>query len=464
MTPTRIEKISTISLILLISGAIDSIRNLPATALFGSTLIFFFVFSAILFLIPVALVSAELASTWSHDEGGIYSWVKHAFGDKVALIAIWLQWINTLIWFPTMLSFIAGISGYLISPELINNKYYLISVILSVFWGLTIVAMSGIRTSSRFASICASIGMIIPMLVIIALGGVWMLLGKPSAIIFDKAHLLPSWQDSQSWVSLTAIMTSFLGMELAAVHVKNLYHPQKDYPKAMFFSVILILTTMILGSLSIAIVLPLHNINLVNGVMDAFHAFLSVYHLSALMPVMIFLLLIGSIGGMTNWVIAPAKGLMLAAESGLLPHKLCALNRHNMPVRILLLQAVIVTLLCGGFLLLPSINAIYWFFTDLSTELYMFMYLLMFVAAFALKNRHPNRTGAFAIPFGKVGYFITCILGLLGSLLTIVIGFIPPEGTINVGSGQKFQMLFTIGLIGMMLPAFILCLRKGSKK
>ena len=73
------EKISVFALVLLITGAIDSIRNLPGAALFGSTIIFFFIFSAIVFLIPVALVAAELASTWSEEEGGIYSWVKHAF-------------------------------------------------------------------------------------------------------------------------------------------------------------------------------------------------------------------------------------------------------------------------------------------------------------------------------------------------------------------------------------------------
>ena len=80
------HKISVLALVLLITGAIDSIRNLPTTALFGSSLIFFFIFSAIIFLIPVALVSAELSSTMPEEEGGVYSWVKHAFGDNVAFL------------------------------------------------------------------------------------------------------------------------------------------------------------------------------------------------------------------------------------------------------------------------------------------------------------------------------------------------------------------------------------------
>src|ERR1700687_2343823 len=98
------QGLSTFALVMLITGAIDSIRNLPATALFGSSLIFFFIFSAIVFLIPAALVSADLASH-SKEKSGIFHWVHLAFGKKMAFLSIWLQWINTMVWFPTVLSF-----------------------------------------------------------------------------------------------------------------------------------------------------------------------------------------------------------------------------------------------------------------------------------------------------------------------------------------------------------------------
>src|SRR5690349_21059756 len=96
---TQKQGLTTIALVLLITGAIDSIRNLPATSLFGSSLIFFFILSAIIFLIPTALVSAELSST-SAEKGGIYHWIHAAFGEKAALTSVWLQWINTMVWFP----------------------------------------------------------------------------------------------------------------------------------------------------------------------------------------------------------------------------------------------------------------------------------------------------------------------------------------------------------------------------
>lgn len=454
------EKISIIALVLLITGAIDSIRNLPGTALFGSSLIFFFTLSAIIFLIPVALVSAELASKWPNDEGGIYSWVKRAFGENVAFFAIWLQWINTLVWYPTILSFIAGTLAHLIDPSLAANKFYIIAVILIVFWSLTWLGLAGIKASANFAGFCALFGMILPMAFIIGLAFIWLLKGNPIAINLSFKALIPKWQDSQSWVSLTAIMTAFLGMELAAVHVRNIDQPQRNYPRAMLYSAILILSTMIFGSLAIAFVLPANEISLVDGVMKAFESFLAEYNLRWLSPFVAILLLIGSVGSMVNWIISPAKGLLLAADNGFLPLWLHQKNAHGVPSRILILQAVLVSFLCLGFLLLPSINAIYWLFTDLSTELYIIMYALMFITAWHLKGKHQSPAQAFRIPLGKFGYYSTCLLGLLGCALTLVVGFIPPKEAGDFGSAYQFQIIFSLGIILMLLPALLLYRRK----
>ncbi|MCP0914164.1 MULTISPECIES: APC family permease [Legionella] len=456
------EKISVLALVLLITGAIDSIRNLPATALFGSSLIFFFIFSAIVFLIPVALVSAELSSTWSEEEGGVYSWVRHAFGDNWAFFTIWLQWINTMVWYPTILSFIAGTLAYLINPELAQNKYYLIAVILITFWSLTLLGLLGLRASATFASFCAIIGMIIPMGFIIFLALIWLLKGNPIAIDLSFSNLIPHWKDTHSWISLTAIMTSFLGMELAAVHVRNVHNPQRNFPRAMFFSVVLILTTMIFGSLAIAFVLPQEKIGLVNGVMQAFTNFFDAYHLSFLMPVMVILLLLGSLGSMVNWIISPAKGLLLAADDGFLPHWLYRLNKHGIASRILILQAVLVTLLCGGFLLFPTVNAIYWLFTALSTELYILMYVLMFIAAIRLKRKFAGLPRPFAIPGGRFGYYFTCLLGIAGCAITLFVGFFPPENSMDVGGANHFRFVFSSGILLMLFPALLLYLRRLS--
>jgi amino acid transporter len=458
------KKISVIALVLLITGAIDSIRNLPTTALFGSHLIFFFIFSAIIFLIPVALVSAELASLFPEEEGGVYSWVRHAFGENMAFVTIWLQWINTMVWYPTMLLFIAGTLAYLINPELAQNKIYLIGIMLLVFWVLTIVGLMGLHTSAAFASFCAIIGMIIPMSLIIIMAIIWLINGNPIAINLNFKSLIPSWNDTQSWVSLTAMMTSFLGMELAAVHVRNVRDPQHNYPRAMLFSVLLILITMIFGSLAIAIVMPKEQISLVQGVMQAFSNFFAAYHLTKFTPMLVILLLLGSLGSMVNWIISPAKGLLIAANNGFLPQWLYSLNKHGVASRILLLQASLVTILCGVFLLLPTVNSVYWLFTDLSTELYIMMYIIMFVAAIILKRKFAKNQRMFSIPGGNFGYYCTCALGLSGCIITLFIGFFPPPESLELGNANHFRIIFTGGIVIMLLPAYLLYLGKKNLK
>ncbi len=457
---TQKEGLTTIALVLLMTGAIDSVRNLPATSLFGSSLIFFFILSAIVFLIPAALVSAQLSSA-SAEKGGIYHWTHAAFGEKAAFFSVWLQWINTMVWFPTILSFIAGTATYFLDPALAQNKLYLVSVILSVFWSLTFIHLKGVHTSAKFANICSVIGIVIPIGLIITLAVLWILLGKPLQIHFTFANVFPNLSQTDNWISLTAIMTSFLGIELAMVHVKEVHQPQKTFPEALGLSVLVILGTMIMGSLAIALVLPKDKINLVSGVMQAFTNFFAAYHMTWLIPVITAMLLIGSLGNMTSWIISPAKGLLQAAESGYLPAFMTKKNKQGVAAHLLVTQALLVTLICLAFLLMPSVNGSYWLLTALSTQLYMLMYVMMFVAAFYLKNKNKLSTSAFTLPGGKAGMGSVCLLGLLGCLITLAVGFIPPAG-INIGSALHYETVFCGGIAIMILPVLFFYLYKNK--
>lgn len=445
----KLNKLNTLALTLLITGAIDSIRNLPASALFGSTLIFFFIFSAVVFLIPTALVSAELAA--NVNEGGIYQWARLAFGERVAFLAVWLQWVNNIVWFPTILSFIAGTAAYLIDPALAQNKFYLVGVILSVFWFLTIINFRGIRLSSKVTSFCAVMGLIVPMVTIIALLIAWLLLGKPIQIHLTSSNLLPNWQHTDNWIALTAIMMGFAGMELATVHINDVNQPRKTFPRALAISSFMILLTMTLGSLAIAFVLPYNQINLVNGTIETFSYFLSAFHLSWLTPVLTVLLVMGSLGGIISWVVSPIKGLAQAARNGYMPLLFEKQNKHGVPQNLLLTQAILVSLVCLAFLFLPSINASYWLLTALSTQLYMLMYVLMFLCALRLRKKTIYRLDTFVIPGKKLGLWFVCLLGLSGCAITLFVGFIPPSN-MNIGSPLYYETLFCAGMALMILP------------
>lgn len=461
MQSNSVKSLSLFALTMMIVGAIDSIRNMPATAMFGTSLIFFFVAATFLFLIPTGVISAELSSTLP-EHNGIHDWVKSALGDEFAFIVIWLQWINTMVWYPTILSFIAGILAYLVNPALAGNKIYLVCVILTVFWSLTLLNLRGLDVSVKFSSACTVIGMLIPMIVIILMAVIWPLTGHKIQIHFTASNMLPHFSHGQSWISLTAIIASFLGMELATVHVKNIKNAQSLIPKALLSAVIFIMITMLLGALAIAFVVPADRINLVSGIMQAFAAFFLAYHLQHLLPVLGLMILIGSLGGMINWMISPAKGLMIAGKNGYLPARLCGVNKAGVPQAILILQGVLVSFVCVAFILMPSVNGSYWLLTDLSTQLYLLMYLLMFVAAIVLRAKVIDvKQTSFALPNRGFSILIS-LMGLMGCFIAMVVGFIPPTN-IAVGGFWHYEKVFTFGILVMLSPAIILLLLRHRK-
>jgi amino acid transporter len=137
-------------------------------------------------------------------------------------------------------------------------------------------------------------------------------------------------------------------------------------------------------------------------------------------------------------------------------------NEHRVASNLLIMQAVAVTLMCSAFLFVPSVNGIYWLFTDLSTELYLLMYAMMFIAALLLKAKSDKQQQAFRVPGGLLGYRLVCLMGILGCAITLLIGFIPPENTFE--NARHFAIIFGAGLISMIVPALLIIGFKKQEK
>ena len=260
------------------------------------------------------------------------------------------------------------------------------------------------------------------MALIIVMFFIWLYQNQPGQISLTIHSVIPNLFKANNWVSLTAIMASFLGMELATVHVNQIDNPKQTFPRALFGSVSIILATVIIGSLAIAYMIPQHKLSLIEGVMQAFSDFLAIYHMKWLMPLLTVMIGIGSIGGMINWVISPIKGLMHASEDHYLPEFLAKTNEHGVAKNLLLLQAILVSLVCSAFLFMPSINSSYWLLTDLSTQAYMMMYLLMFFVSLKVIHQKLHTEN----PLIKKNMLITqAILGVVGCLISMIVGFFP---------------------------------------
>jgi len=440
-------------------AALVNIGNLSLSAKYGFSAIFFLIVSSLFFFIPVAMISAELATGWP-QRGGVYIWVKEALGDSLGFLAIWLQWIENVIWYPTALSFAAVSFAYIFDPELAQNKTFIMTTIISVFWLATFLNFFGMKISGWISSICALFGTILPSVVIITLAAIWLFLGKTSQISFTLKDFFPSFNSFSQFALLSGILMSLSGLEMSAVHAKEVKNPTKNYPISILISAIIIILVLSLGSLAIAIVIPSNDIELPAGAIDAISRFLQAYNLPKLSSVVAFFLTIGSLGMITTWSIGPVKGMYATAEHGDLPIFLQKLNKHQSPVHLLIVQAIIVTIITFVFLFTPTVSTAFWVLINLSAHLYQAMYILMFIAAIVLRYKKPNVKRAYKIPFGNYGIIFIGSIGILGTAFSMLMGYFPPSQL------QKYNVyfyeIFSIGgtILFCVIPFVIRHFRK----
>ncbi|MBX7065756.1 MAG: APC family permease [Parachlamydiales bacterium] len=422
------KRILTASMIALINVcAITNIKNFPLLAEYGLSVILFLALSAIFFFIPVALISAELASGW--PERGIYTWVKTALGPRMGFLAIWLEWIENVIWYPTILSFIASTFAYIINPELANHKIFVLAVVLVTFWVMTFVNFFGMKVSGWISSITALFGTIIPIVLIVLMGAFWVIGGHPVQIDFSLKALVPDLSSINQLVLLSGVLLGLAGMEMSAVHAKEVRNPQRDYPRGIFLSAVLILVFSTLGALAIAAIVPNEKIQLASGGMEAFRYLFAAFQMPWAMPIIAAITAFGALGMMSTWIVGPSRGLYATAEHGDLPPIFHKANAHGMPTNILITQALIVTVLSLVFLFMPSVNSSYWALVALASLLYMIMYVLMFISAIVLRKKAPHVPRLYKVP----ALWLFSILGIIGAGFGFFISFFPPS-QIDTGS------------------------------
>jgi amino acid transporter len=450
----QLKTLSTFALIMMTVVSVDSVRNLPASALFGSHVIGYYLLAMLFFLIPCALASAYLSS--KYPEGGIYVWVQQTLGKNWALFAIWCQWIENVIWFPTLLSFLIGSFFFTFFPHWTHHSGMITIGIILLFGGMTWLNWYGVQFSAKLSVWCAWIGSLIPMLLVIFLAGFWCLLGYPSQISISLHDIVPTFS-TQNMVSLAAIALSFCGVELVAVHGSEIDQPEKKLPKALLIASLVIGLTLLFGSLAIAVVLPAHKISLVAGLMQAFYAFFDAFGLTSILPLLMFMIFLGGMGSIVNWIIAPVKGLQLAAADGYLPAIFSQQNKNRVPTHLLLVQFTLVLLIAFIFQLSKTINASYWILTVVAAQFYMMMYVLMFVACLKTPGaKNVKRSVSVLAKF-------LAIFGIIGSVFIFIISFIPPTDIVET-SKMAFILEISCMLVGLTVPVLLLIFYRKSQR
>lgn len=412
-------------------AAVLSIRNFPSMAMYGWGCIGWYLIGALVFLIPISLAGAELATGWP-EGGGVYAWVKQAFGEKGGFIALFCEWSNNLVWFPTVLSFIASTLAFAITPDLAANHLYMFGVMMIAFWGTTLVAYFGEEASTKFSNIGVVFGSIIPAVLIIILGCWWFLSGANLVIPpFTPGAILPVINLSTLPFFATIILL-FAGMEMAGFHALEVKNPQTDFPRAMALSAVIILFCTVAATLAIAFVIPADQLNLSSGVMQAIQYFFQAAGLAGLVAPMAVLITLGGVVSLAAWLIGPAKGLGVVALEGNMPPMFDHTNKYGAPVGVLVTQALIGSIISLLYVFLPSVNQAYWILSAMTVELLCIVYVLVFVSLVKLRYSKPDVPRPFRIPGGLPGVWAVGCLGVAGVLFAFLVGLMPPPYFPNV--------------------------------
>ncbi len=465
-------RISVLGLAMMTVAAVVSLRGLPLMAVEGTTLLFYIGFAAFIFLIPAALIAAELGGMFAHSTGGVYDWVKAPFGARAGFVAIWLQWIQNVVWYPTVLAFAAASLAYVIGrPSLADNGIYTGTVIIAAYWFATAIALTGTSAAARFTSAGFLLGTVVPGLLIIALGAAWIADGHTMAFLAgaeatgtSEAHLrfFPHITGLSSLAFLGGIVLLFAGVEVHAVHANELKNPARDFPKAILLSVVIIVALFLLGSLALASIVPADKIALDQGPMQAFDIALTDYGLGWLVPILALLIALGALAGVMSWITGPSRGLLRTAKDGELPPFLAKTNKNGVQIVILLVQGTIVTLLALLYFVLKNVSVAFFLLSAMTITLYLVMYMMMYAAAVRLRMTSPNAERSYKVPGGLPGLLGVAGLGFAGVAFAFVTSFFPPS-QLPVGSPATYVGVVTAGFVVFIgLPILIHSLKKPS--
>lgn len=463
----QVAKLGVFTLAIMNVTAVVSLRGLPAEAEYGLSSAFYYLFAAIVFLIPTSLVAAELAAMFKDKQGGVFRWVGEAFGKKWGFLAIWLQWIESTIWYPTVLTFgavaIAFIGmGQANDMALASNKVYSLVVVLAIYWLATFISLKGMGWVSKVAKIGGLVGTIIPAALLVVLGVVYLATGGVSQMDFHGSFF-PDLTNFNNLVLASGIFLFYAGMEMSGIHVTDMDNPAKNYPKAIFIGAFITVLIFVLGTFALGVIIPQKDINLTQSLLIGFDKYFAYLHASWLSPVIAVALAFGVLASVLTWVSGPSKGIFAVGKAGYLPPFFQKSNGNGVQRNILLLQGAIVTVLGLLFVVMPSVQSFYQILSQLTVVLYLIMYLIMFAAAIKLRYNMKDYERPYRI--GKKGNALMWLvsgLGFCGSLLAFILSFIPP-GQIATGSNAVWYSVLVCGCIVVVgAPFLIYAHRKGS--
>jgi amino acid transporter len=435
--------------------AVVGLRWIARSARLGAPSVSLWLLACLVFFIPLALALIELSSRHP-EQGGIYAWVRRAFGPLHGFVAGWCMWVNNLFYFPSLLLFAAANLALLVGPDLVDDRLYSVVFVLGFLWLCTALNILGLQAGIWLQYLGAIATWIPAALLIICGAAAFVAFG--SATSFAPSELIPR-EDLLTTMSLWSSMCfAFSGFEIASMIGQEVKNPRRTIPLGIIISGFAVTAIYILSSSSVLIAVPASELAERSGIADAIDLTMGRFELAGLGALTGLLLFVGAIGGTNSWVAGSARVPFAAGVDSALPRAFARLHqRYRTPHVALIVQAAVASLLFLASVFISvgggetSVQESYDILVNLTILMYFVPYLYLFAAWVRLRITESSiPAGAITLPGGVAGVWLVAACGFLATFIAIGLVFVPPPDTENLLNYQtnligQSLLLFAIG-------------------
>jgi glutamate:GABA antiporter len=417
-TPKGFKKVlRSLDMTLFTVCAILVMDTLAPSAAIGPSSISWWLITLVLFFIPYGLITAELGTTYP-EQGGLYVWIKNAFGEKWAARTTWLYWINVALWMPSVYILFAGMFSQLFFPEM--GLWMQIGIGIIMTWITVWIGTMTLETGKWIPNI----GAIFKAVIMIVIGVGAFFYAKVHGVANDLSFkaILPEWGAGLAF--LPVIVYNFMGFELMSGASEEMKNPGKDIPRAIITSGALIAVFYIMGTVGILMALPLDQLGLVSGIVDTLKILLGGTPLgNAVVVVLGVAALYTFLANMVTWTIGANRTAAEAAKE----HELPEIFGREHPVKKTPTGAFILTgivstvvIILYGFMA-GNAEDLFWTLFAFSSMIFLMPYLALFPAFLKLRHDDPNIERPYRVPGGKTVAIILAVICELFIIQAVVL-------------------------------------------
>jgi glutamate:GABA antiporter len=404
--------------------AVVGLRWIARSARVGSPSVTLWILACLAFFVPLALTVAHLARHYP-EQGGLYVWVRRAFGPVHGFVCGWCLWVNNLFYFPSLLLFAAANALFVFggASALAENRAYSVGFVLIALWALIGLNVLGFTQGKRLQNV-GSVATWLPAALLIAFGAI-ALATFGSATSFAPSELAPREGGLSTLALWSAMCFAFSGFEITSLVSQEVKDPERTIPRGIFIAGIVVTSIYIAGSVSVLVALPADALAERSGISDAIDLVSNRLGLVGFGALTGGLLAVGAVAGTSSWIAGAARVPFAAGIDHVLPASFAILHpEYRTPHVSLIVQGLAASFifLASVFLTITgaqtSVQEAYDILVNLTILIYFVPYLYLFPAY--LRLAHPS-----------AGRAALAVVGFLATAISVGLVFVPPEGTEN---------------------------------